>query len=250
MGIFSRLSDIVNSNLNAILASAEDPQKIIRLVIQEMEDTLVEVRSQTVRTIAERRELARRVEGLARDEAEWARKAEVALSRGREDLARLALQARLNAGRTRAAAQGQLDQVVEGLAAQSDDIARLQAKLTDARSREKSLSTRGKIAASRLQLRASLHDQRVADAFERFETVERRLDEAEGRVEAFDIGRAGDRGVAAGLEAELAGLEADSAVEDELAAMKRRLGRPREAEKDAAQDRLTGGGETRDGATG
>ncbi len=227
MGIFSRLSDIVNSNLNSILASAEDPQKIIRLVIQEMEDTLVEVRSQTVRTIAERRELARRLEGLARDEAEWARKAELALSRGREDLARLALQARLNAGRAREAAQGQLDQVVEGLAAQSDDIARLQAKLTDARSREKALSTRGKIAASRLQLRASLHDQRVADAFERFETVERRLDEAEGRVEAYDIGRPGARGGAqvgpAGLEAELAGLESEAAVEDELAAMKRRL---------------------------
>ena len=202
MGIFSRLSDIVNSNLNAILASAEDPQKIIRLVIQEMEDTLVEVRSQTVRTIAERRELGRRVEGLARDEAEWARKAELALSRGREDLARMALQARLNAGRAREAAQGQLDQVVEGLAAQSEDIARLQAKLTDAQSREKSLSTRGKIAAGRLQLRASLHDQRVADAFERFETVERRLDEAEGRVEAYDVGRGGAK---AGLEAELAG---------------------------------------------
>ncbi|MGI3777008.1 MAG: phage shock protein PspA [Janthinobacterium lividum] len=225
MGIFSRLSDIVNSNLNAILASAEDPQKIIRLVIQEMEDTLVEVRSQTVRTIAERRELGRRVEGLARDEAEWARKAELALSRGREDLARMALQARLNAGRAREAAQGQLDQVAEGLAAQSDDIARLQAKLTDARSREKSLATRGKIAAGRLQLRASLHDQRVADAFERFETVERRLDEAEGRVEAYDVGRGGAKaGGPVGLEAELAGLESEAAVEDELAAMKRRLG--------------------------
>ncbi len=237
MGIFSRLSDIVNSNLNSILASAEDPQKIIRLVIQEMEDTLVEVRSQTVRTIAERRELARRLEGLARDEAEWARKAELALSRGREDLARLALQARLNAGRVREDAQKQLDGVVEGLAAQSDDIARLQAKLTDARSREKSLTTRGKIARNRLQLRASLHDQRVADAFERFETVERRLDEAEGRVEAYDIGRPGAKADgAAGLEAELAGLESEAAVEDELAAMKRRLGRAKDAAEDGRQD--------------
>ena len=87
MGIFSRLTDIINSNLNSILDRAEDPEKLIRLVIQEMEDTLVEVRSSTVRTIAERKEIERKLNQLGREMEEWQRKAELALSRDRDDLA-------------------------------------------------------------------------------------------------------------------------------------------------------------------
>src|SRR5437667_9780875 len=88
MGIFSRLSDIVNSNINAILDRAEDPEKIIRLIVQEMEDTLVEVRSAAVRTIAERKELERRVDALRRELEEWQRRAGPAVTRGREVLAK------------------------------------------------------------------------------------------------------------------------------------------------------------------
>ena len=223
MSIFSRLADIVNSNLNAILAEAEDPEKIIRLVIQEMEDTLVEVRSQAVRAIADRRELERRGEGMQREAAEWQRRAELALTRNREDLAKAALQARVNVERAREALDRQIAAVATGLEQQNDDIGKLQAKLADARSRQRSLATRHKVASGRLKLRQKLYDERITDAFSRFEKVERALDETEGRVEAYDLGRAGTAARPT-LEQELAGLETDAAVEDELEAMKQRLG--------------------------
>ncbi len=216
MSIFSRLSDIVNSNINAIVAGAEDPKKIIRLIIQEMEDTLVEVRSSAVQTIAERKEIERRVATLTRDEAEWERKAELALSRDREDLARGALQARTHLTKTREALQDQLRQIMSGLAQQSDDIAKLQAKLADAKSREQALLSRTSITASRVKLRERLHDGRITDAFGRFEQIERNLDALEGRVESYDLGRRT-------LEQEIDGLEADTAVESELDAMKAKL---------------------------
>ncbi len=218
MSIFSRLTDIVNSNINAIVARAEDPRKIIRLIIQEMEDTLVEVRSAAVQTIAERKEIERRLDMLSRDEAEWQRKAELALSRDREDLARGALQARAHVVRTREDLETQRNQIASGLAQQNEDIAKLQAKLADAKSREQSLVSRHGLASSRVKLRETLYDERITDAFGRFEQVERNLDVLEGRAESYDLGRRS-------LQDELAGLEADEAVEGELHAMKAKLRR-------------------------
>ncbi len=217
MTIFSRLSDIVNANLNALMDRAEDPGKLIRLVIQEMEDTLVEVRSGTVRVIAERKELERRVAVLAKDRDEWERKAEFALTRDREDLAKAALLAKAQAGRMLAEAQTQLGHVVEALAARDGDIGALQAKLAEAKSREKQLLTRKDTAAARLKLRERIHDNRIGDAFARFGKVEQALDEMEGKVEAYDLGRPKT------LTDEFADLEADQAVQDELAALKARI---------------------------
>jgi phage shock protein A len=224
MGIFSRLSDIVNSNLNAILARAEDPEKLIRLVIQEMEDTLVEVRSATVRGIAERKELERRVETLKREAEEWNRKAELALTRGREDLARGALLAKTRAGEAAAEAERHLAQVVEVLTRQNDDIGKLQAKLNDAKTRQRALIARHTTAASRLKLRRTLYNERITDAFARFEQVERALDEAEGKVEAFEIGRPGQGAAGPTPGEEFAQWEADAKVQEELERMKARLG--------------------------
>lgn len=222
MGIFSRLADIVNSNLNSMLASAEDPEKIIRLIIQEMEDTLVEVRSSAVRSIAEKRELERRAEALKREEEEWERKAELALSRGRDDLARGALLARSHRASARASLEQQIAQLAGGLAQQNEDIGKLQAKLQDAKKREQGLAARRTTAGNRLKLREKLHDDRIHDAFFRFEAAERSLDQMEGRVEAYDLGRSSGR--VPTLEEELAALEADTGVDAELAALKARLG--------------------------
>ena len=220
MTIFSRLSDIINANLNALLDRAEDPAKLIRLVIQEMEDTLVEVRSGAVRVIAERKELERRIAALAAERDEWARKAEFALTRDREDLARGALTAKAQLFRQLADAQLQLTHIVQGLEAQNADLAKLQAKLADAKSREKILANRHNTAAAQLKLRGKLHDVRVTDAFSKFERIELALDEMEGKVEAYDLGHNGQGKT---LADEFADLEADQAVTDELAALKAKL---------------------------
>ena len=218
MGVFSRLADIVNSNINAMLDRAEDPEKIIRLIIQEMEDTLVEVRSSAVRTIAEKKELERRLEQLRRDHDEWQRKAEFALFKEREDLAKAALLAKSRIAESVKLHERQLQQIEEALQKQNEDIGKLEAKLKDAKAREKTIVARQKTAAARLKVRTALYDERVGDAFARFEQVERSLDELEGKVEVFDMGRKKT------AVDELTELEADAGVEQELAEMKKRLG--------------------------
>ncbi len=218
MGVFSRLADIVNSNINAMLDRAEDPEKIIRLIIQEMEDTLVEVRSSAVRTIAEKKELERRLEQLRRDHDEWQRKAEFALFKEREDLAKAALLAKSRIAESVKLHERQLQQIEEALQKQNEDIGKLEAKLKDAKVREKTIVARQKTAAARLKVRTALYDERVGDAFARFEQVERSLDELEGKVEVFDMGRKKT------AVDELTELEADAGVEQELAEMKKRLG--------------------------
>jgi phage shock protein A len=217
MGIFSRLTDIVNSNLNSILDRAEDPEKLIRLVIQEMEDTLVEVRSSTVRTIAERKEIERKLSQLGREMDEWQRKAELALSRDRDDLAKGALVAKSKIAEQIDALQHQLTHIEEALAKSSEDISRLQEKLTDAKKREKAIVLRHKSAASRLKVNTQIHDDRINDAFARFEQVERNLDELEGRAESMDIGRRKT------LAEEFSDFEASTKVEQELADLKARM---------------------------
>ncbi|HEV7368329.1 phage shock protein PspA [Arenibaculum sp.] len=217
MGIFSRLTDIVNSNLNSLLDRAEDPEKLIRLIIQEMEDTLVEVRSGTVKTIAEKKEIERRIAEVERERDDWQRKAEFALSKDRDDLARGALVAKARLVEQHETLTRQLRQIEDALAKSGEDIARLQQKLNDARTREKSLVARHKSAAQRLKVRSQIYDERITDAFARFEQIERSLDEMEGRVESYDIGRPRT------LDDEFAELRNDGRVEQELEELKARM---------------------------
>ncbi|MDY0873023.1 phage shock protein PspA [Dongia rigui] len=217
MGIFSRLSDIVNANLNALLDRAEDPEKMAKLMIQEMEDTLVEVRSAAVKNISEKKEIQRRLEQLATAEADWAQKAEFAISKGRDDLAKGALLAKRKLGESATALQGELKAVEEALARHDEDLARLQSKLQEAKAKQKALLIRLNAAQKRVQVRRTLADGRVDDALARYETLHQKIDELEGRAEVYDMGQGKT------LEQEFANLEAETGLDAELAALKEKL---------------------------
>ncbi|HNP34486.1 MAG TPA: phage shock protein PspA [Woeseiaceae bacterium] len=217
MGIFTRFSDIVNSNINAILDKAEDPEKIIRLMIQEMEDTLVEVRSAAARSIADKKDLNRKLESLDRELVGWADKAELALRKGREDLAKAALIEKSRVAAAVEALKRDYHAVDEGLAKLNDDIARLEAKLEDAKARQKSLLARHKTANSRLAARKKIYDYKIDDALVRFEQYTRRIDDVEGRIEAYDMGLPKD------LNSAFQNLEAEESILKELDDLKRRV---------------------------
>jgi phage shock protein A len=214
MGIFSRFSDIVNSNLNAILDKAEDPEKIVRLMIQEMEDTLVEVRSAAARAIADKKEISRKLDTLDSEAAEWQAKAELALDKNRDDLAKAALAEKARAQKSAESLKGQYGAVSEGLDKLNADIVSLETKLADAKSRQQAILARHQAATKRLEVRKRLHDYRIDDALLRFEQFERRMDDIEGHVESYDLG------TKQGLAEEIAGLESEDAIEQELNAMK------------------------------
>jgi phage shock protein A len=226
MGIFSRFSDIVNANINAVLEKAEDPEKIIRLMIQEMEDTLVEIRSAAAKCIADRKELGRHIEHLERESAEWARRAELAVRREREDLARAALVEKQGIG-------DRVDQMrleLESLDGQLDkfnaDITQLQSKLDDAKTRQRSIVIRHKTASSQLSARKHIHDDRIDEMLYRFENAESRIDRVESEAEAINMGRGQN------LANEIEDLEQDDRVEAELADLKSKVVDSDEENKD------------------
>jgi phage shock protein A len=225
MSIFSRLADIINSNLSAILDRAEDPEKMIRLMIQEMEDTLVEARTVAARVIADKKEGHRRLSRLADAQGEWQRKAELALSKGRDDLAKGALIEKARMAETAQVLEEELQLLDDALAKQEEDITKLEAKLREAKAKQKTIVTRHESASSRLKVRQQLHERRMDDAFVRFEQMERRLDNIEGEVESYDLGRGRT------LAEEIADLESEQAVERELEELKSRLQARRGAER-------------------
>lgn len=216
MGIFSRFSDIVNSNINALLDKAEDPEKMVRLIIQEMEDTLVEVRSTSARTIAEKKELQRVVNRLESEVAEWQGKAELALSKDRDDLARSALIERQKAADQAAAVSKDIANLDEHINKLQDEVGQLQEKLADAKARQKSMLMRQQTVASRLEVKKTLDSTRLNDAMYKFERYEAKIDSLEAQVEAYDLGKKT-------LRDEFAELATQDKIDSELAALKAKM---------------------------
>ncbi len=210
MSIFSRMSDIINSNITALLDSAEDPEKMIRLIIQEMEDTLVEVRSSSARILADRKTAERKRGQIGLEASAWEDKAKLAISKGREDLARAALQ-------EKRVIEQELDVVATELAATDDhidqlneEISQLQQKLSDAKAKQKALLMRSKTVESRMAVKRQVNRSELDQAFNKFDKFERRMDNLEGELEAMDLGREGN------LAAEIEALQQDEWLSEEL----------------------------------
>lgn len=216
MGIFSRFTDIINANLNALLDKAEDPQKMVRLIIQEMEDTLVEVRSVSAKTLAEKKELIRQLTRLENEVVEWQQRAELALSKDREDLARQALLEKSKLSDTIDALQAEITRVDDHIERLSGEIGQLQEKLSDAKARQKSILMRERTVSSRLSVKKTLDSSKLEDAMYKFDRYEAKIDGLESQVDAYDLGRKT-------LADEFHALESDNRVDAELEALKAKL---------------------------
>ncbi|HVF94107.1 MAG TPA: phage shock protein PspA [Sphingomonas sp.] len=217
MGIFSRTRDIVAANFADLLEKAEDPAKLIRMIILEMEETLVEVRASAARTIADQKEMRRHISKLEQLQANWTEKAELALSKDREDLAKAALVERQKAVDMADQLKIEITVLDDALRASEEDIAKLQKKLSEARSKQSNVQTRMESATNRYRLREMYNGPKTHDAFSRFDVLERRVDDAEGRADAMGLG------LPKTLDDEISELRASDKVDAELAALKARM---------------------------
>jgi len=221
MGIFSRTRDIIAANFNDLLDKADDPSKMIRMIILEMEETLVEVRASAARTIADQKEMHRHVVKLDQLQADWAEKAQLALSKDREDLARAALVERKKAADMGDQLRQEIAVLDDSLKAYEVDIDKLQTRLREARSRQTAIAARLESAENRVKLRTLLASERVDEAMARFDQLERRVDYAEGRADALSLAEGGKPSLAD----EIAALAGADKIDEELEAMKRALGK-------------------------
>jgi phage shock protein A len=212
--VFSRARDIFAANMTELLDRSEDPARMIRMIIMEMEETLVEVRASAARSIADIKEMRRTMGRLDELQADWTAKAELALSKDREDLAKLALIERQKATDMADGLRDELNQMEQVLRGYEADLAKLQAKLREARGRQNAIAARLESAVTRARAREVMNGSRTQDAFSKFELLERRADFAEGRAEALGI---------SSLEDEIHELKAAEAVDRELEAMKAAL---------------------------
>jgi phage shock protein A len=218
MGIFSRTRDIIAANFADLIDRAEDPVKMIRLIILEMEETLVEVRASAARSIADQKEMQRHVDRLDRLQADWGDKAGLALSKAREDLARAALIEKKKASDMGDQLRKEIAILSDSLRAYEADIEKLQTRLREARSRQSAIAARLESAENRVRLRKLMTSERVDEALARFDHLERRVDDAEGRADALDLA-----GAKPTLADEIAALATEDRIDEELAALKRAL---------------------------
>jgi len=214
MGVFTRLRDIVNSNINAMLDKAEDPEKLIRLMIQEMEDTLVELRASCADAMASRKKVQRAREEVLANAKQWEQRAQLAVSRGREDLAREALLEKRNYTERAEKLEKELSQCDALVEQYQADIVQLENKLNSAREKQRILVKRHAHAKNKRRAEMDIRRVETSDAVIRFEQFENRIERMEAEADLVNYGRKTP------LEDEITSLESDEELEKELQKLK------------------------------
>jgi len=217
MGLFTRFTDIINANINSMLDKAEDPEKMIKLIIQEMEETLVDVRSSAAKYIAEQKSVERQIASAEACCVNWQTKAEVALQKGRDDLAKLALKEKQKCTTLLEELNEDIAKLDEFLLAVQEDGNRLQQKLTEAKRKQESYVLRQQSAEVRLKIREKAIVHNIDEAISRFEQYQQKIDGVEAQIEAYDMTQKKD------LASEFKALEEDAALEADFAELKKKV---------------------------
>jgi phage shock protein A len=217
MGMFSRFTDIINANLNNMLDKAEDPEKMVKLIIQEMEETLVEVRSTAAKNIAEKKTLMRQIASLETSINNWQEKAALAISKGRDDLAKSALSEKQKCVTQVSELQHGLDQLDIFLSAVQEDSQRLQDKLQEAKRKQEAFVLRQESAEVRLKVRERAVVYNIDEAISKFERYQQKIDRVEAEIESYDFTANKD------LDSQFRDLETDETIEKELADLKKQV---------------------------
>jgi phage shock protein A len=217
MGLFSRFTDIINANLNNMLDKAEHPEKMIRLIIGEMEETLVEVRSTAAKNIAEQKTLARKIKSAQEGVTHWHEKAELALSKSRDDLAKSALAQKHKCQTELTQLDDENEQLTSLLSAIQEDAKRLQDKLNEAKRRQEALLLRKESAEVRLKIRETEVIHNIDEAMAKFERYQQKIDRLEAQIESYDLTEKKD------LSAQISELAQGDSVDAELAEMKSKV---------------------------
>ncbi|MGF1696164.1 phage shock protein PspA [Vibrio kyushuensis] len=218
MGVFSRFADIVNSNISSLLDKAEDPEKMIRLIIQEMEDTLVEVRTNSAKALADKKDLVRKIEAMEDQITDWQQKATLAITKQREDLARAALIEKQKLQDMMKGLQTERVLVEDTIEKLGGEVSKLESKILETRAKQQTLAIRNQTATSRRDVQKHLHTSRTHEAMAKFEQYSRKVDELEAEADVY-----AKSGNAKSLDQEFAELQAQDEIENELAKLKQQI---------------------------
>jgi phage shock protein A len=217
MSVFSRFSDIVNSNVSSMLDKAENPEKLVKMIISEMEATLFEVRTESVKIISNKKELQRQLANMQQEVELWQQRAEKALAKDREDLAKQALNEKHRIEQGIDALSKELAELEAALLRLEQDIGQLQSKLNEAVARRDAIVARHDSVQSSLRTRKTINQDNINQALYKFERFEKRMDDLEAEVEAMDLGRN------TSLSEQIDSLEKDEELNAEIEALKQKM---------------------------